>query len=52
MPKAPVLNIIFPVLNEEKRLAAGIDKAAAFLLQEQIPCIITIVDNGSSDRTP
>ena len=52
MPKAPVLNIIFPVLNEEKRLAAGIDKAAAFLLQEQIPCILTIVDNGSSDRTP
>lgn len=52
MPKAPVLNIVFPVLNEEKRLAAGIDKTAAFLLQAHIPCILTIVDNGSSDRTP
>ena len=50
--KNAILNIIIPVLNEEKRLQNGIQKAICFLRAEKIPHILSIVDNGSTDSTP
>ncbi|MBT9797775.1 glycosyltransferase [Hungatella hathewayi] len=47
------LNIIFPVLNEELRLKTGIENTV-FYLQNSLPevtCELTIVDNGSTDKT-
>lgn len=47
------VNILFPVLNEEKRLEAGITQTSLYLEQKlKIPYTLTIIDNGSSDRTP
>ncbi|WP_300896892.1 glycosyltransferase [uncultured Helicobacter sp.] len=46
------LNIIIPVLNEEKRLQKGIEETLRFLQTHKIPHILSIVDNGSSDSTP
>lgn len=51
MESDKTLNIIIPVLNEEKRLENGIRGAMAFLREAKIPHIISIVDNGSSDST-
>lgn len=46
------INILFPVWNEEKRLAIGIDKTINYLYnQKEFDYIITIVDNASSDNT-
>lgn len=45
--------IVLPVLNEEKRLIAGVKKLLDFFIQIQFEnFIITIVDNGSEDQTP
>lgn len=47
------LEILFPVLNEHLRLEKGIRKAASYVEKEiEIPCRLTIVDNGSDDDTP
>nr|WP_317404121.1 glycosyltransferase [uncultured Helicobacter sp.] len=51
MESNKTLNIIIPVLNEEKRLENGIRGAISFLREAKIPHIISIVDNGSSDST-
>lgn len=49
---APTLNILLPVYNEEKRLENGVRKADAYLDgQKDIPYVLTIVDNASTDRT-
>ena len=46
------LNILFPVLNEENRLEQGILKTLDYLKRlEIIPFKLTIVDNGSTDKT-
>lgn len=48
----PTLNILFPVCNEENRLEKGIRQTEKFLSEEtDIDYILTIVDNGSNDRT-
>lgn len=48
----PTLNILFPVYNEENRLEKGIRKTEEFLSEmTNINYILTIVDNGSGDRT-
>lgn len=46
------LNILFPVLNEEKRLEKGV-KTTCQYLEEHFHCTynITIIDNGSTDKT-
>lgn len=46
------VNILFPVLNEEKRLERGIERTCRYM-QEHFHCeyMLTIVDNGSEDRT-
>lgn len=46
------VNIVFPVLNEERRLEKGIRRTEYFLKNNpQIDAIITVADNGSTDRT-
>ena len=46
------LDILFPVLNEERRLENGIERTCAYM-QKNFECDyrLTIVDNGSTDRT-
>lgn len=47
------INIVFPVLDEERRLEKGIRRTERFLRQhEEIDAVITIADNGSTDTTP
>lgn len=47
------INIVFPVLNEERRLEKGIRRTEKFLRQhEEIDAVVTIADNGSTDATP
>ena len=47
------INIAFPVLDEERRLENGIKTTLKFLDKHHIEdCVLTIVDNGSTDRTP
>ena len=43
--------IVFPVLNEEKRLARGITETAKFCKTNSINACLTIADNGSTDQT-
>lgn len=46
------VNILFPVLNEERRLEKGILKTLVFLKKNQLfEYQLTIVDNGSTDAT-
>ena len=45
------IEIVFPVLNEEKRLRRGIEETVAFCARENINACYTIADNGSSDGT-
>lgn len=46
------VNIVFPVLNEERRLEKGIHATEKFLKENpQIDAVVTIADNGSTDRT-
>ena len=46
------LNILFPVLNEELRLADGINKTMEFMtVNKLMPFELNIIDNGSTDKT-
>lgn len=46
------LNILLPVYNEERRLDYGVRETNRYLSEEtEIPYILTIVDNGSTDQT-
>lgn len=46
------INIVFPVLNEERRLEKGIRRTESFLRRhKEIDAVVTIADNGSTDRT-
>lgn len=46
------INILFPVLNEERRLEKGIGTTAKFMEEHfKNDYKITIVDNGSTDKT-
>lgn len=45
------LNILLPVLNEQYRLESGVRTLRAFMIEHNIPCILTIIDNGSTDHT-
>lgn len=46
------LNILFPVLNEEKRLVRGIQETISFMHNNiTIPFQLNIIDNGSVDKT-
>ena len=47
------LNIVIPVLNEEKSLQYGVEKTISYLENVSIVnnVYITIADNGSTDKT-
>lgn len=48
----PKLNILLPVYNEERRLTHGVRETDRYLSEEtEIPYILTIVDNASTDQT-
>ena len=45
------INIVFPVLNENKRLLKGVDETVRFLdMYPEIDYCITIADNGSDEE--
>lgn len=47
------INLLFPVLNERLRLRKGIEKSLEYVRSNvEIPCCLTILDNGSEDETP
>lgn len=47
------INLLFPVLNERLRLKNGIERCVSYVRENvDIPCVLTIVDNGSDDETP
>ena len=57
MEHRPKIDIIFPVLNEHKRLERGIRQTVEYLdghkkLTDAADFTLTIIDNGSEDDTP
>jgi glycosyltransferase involved in cell wall biosynthesis len=52
MMKKKSIHILLPVLNEERRIAKGLDTLLPFMRKHfENRYFITIVDNGSSDKT-
>jgi dolichyl-phosphate beta-glucosyltransferase len=47
----PLLSIIIPAYNEERRLPRSLDQIVAFIQQQPEPIEVLIVENGSTDRT-
>lgn len=47
----PVLSLVFPAYNEEKRLPATLQQVVEFMQAQPYPIEVLIVENGSSDRT-
>ncbi len=47
----PLLSLIIPAYNEERRLPRSLDKIIAFVLEQPEPMEVLIVENGSTDRT-
>jgi glycosyltransferase involved in cell wall biosynthesis len=47
----PVLSIIVPAYNEEKRLPATLDRLAQYINQAGESCELIVVDDGSRDNT-
>ncbi len=48
---APFLSVVIPARNEETRLPNTLEKALAFLKNQEYSFEILVVENGSSDRT-
>ena len=48
---APLLSIIIPAYNEERRLPISLHKIDAFLARQPYQGEVLVVENGSSDRT-
>ena len=47
----PLLSIVIPAYNEEKRLSNTLNKISTFLDKQDYSAEIVVVENGSSDRT-
>lgn len=47
----PLLSIIIPAYNEEKRLPGTLETIQGFLSQQDFSAEVLVVENGSSDRT-
>jgi dolichyl-phosphate beta-glucosyltransferase len=50
-PTAPLLTLIIPAYNEERRLPRSLEQITAFVQQQPEPMEVVIVENGSRDRT-
>jgi len=48
----PLLTIIIPAYNEERRLPTTLPQVADFVEAQDYPAEILVVDNASTDRTP
>ncbi|MEZ4767704.1 MAG: glycosyltransferase family 2 protein [Caldilineales bacterium] len=48
---APLLSIIIPAYNEERRLPVALRKIEAFLANQPYRSEVLVVENGSTDRT-
>lgn len=51
MNQMPLLSIIIPVFNEERRLTTTFEKLAAFVKDPGYAIEVIVVDNASTDRT-
>lgn len=51
MPSEPLLTIIIPAYNEERRLPKSLEQITAFVLAQSEPMEVIVVENGSRDRT-
>lgn len=49
--ETPLLSIIIPARNEERRLPTTLSQVIAFVGAQDVPLEILVVDNGSTDRT-
>lgn len=47
----PLLSLIIPAYNEERRLPKSLDQVIAFIRERQEPVEVLIVENGSTDST-
>ena len=47
----PLLSIIIPAHNEEKRLPPTLEQVFAFLEQQNYEAEVLVIENGSTDRT-
>ncbi|HEY3290974.1 MAG TPA: dolichyl-phosphate beta-glucosyltransferase [Anaerolineae bacterium] len=47
----PLLSIIVPAYNEEKRLPAALEQLDSFIRESGICCELIVVDDGSRDQT-
>lgn len=47
----PLLTLIIPAYNEERRLPNSLDQIVAFIQQQPEPMEVLVVENGSHDRT-
>lgn len=50
--QTPLLSIIIPAYNEERRLPTTLPQVVAFAEAQDYPAEILVVDNASTDRTP
>ena len=47
----PLLSIVFPAYNEERRLPKTLAETLSFLKNQPYPAEVVVVENGSQDRT-
>ena len=50
-PSEPLLTIIIPAYNEERRLPKSLEQITAFVQAQSEPMEVIVVENGSRDRT-
>ena len=47
----PLLSIVIPAYNEERRLPQTLEQVFTFLKQQSYQAEVIVVENGSSDKT-
>ncbi|MBC7264581.1 MAG: glycosyltransferase family 2 protein [Chloroflexi bacterium] len=47
----PLVTLVIPAYNEEKRLPKSLDRILCYLQQQPYPAEVLVVDDGSTDRT-
>lgn len=47
----PLLSVVVPAYNEERRLPQTLDRVYSYLARQNYPSEIVVVDDGSSDQT-